>query len=222
MRILVVEDEKKIASFIQRGLKEHHYAVDIAYNGERASELIDLNSYDLMLLDLMLPDKDGVAFCKEIRNKKINIPILMLTARDAVKDKVLGLNAGADDYLTKPFAFEELLARIRSLLRRKEDEKGTVIKVHDLELDRLTHGVMRGGKKIELTSKEYSLLEYLMIHKNQVVTRTMVSEHVWNEDFDTFTNVIDVYITHLRNKIDKGFEKALIHTVRGSGYVIKG
>ena len=221
MRILLVEDEKKMASFIERGLKEEHYAVDVAQDGETGIFFAENNLYDLIILDIMLPSKDGLSICKEIRSKMMDVPILLLTARGSVKDKVLGLNSGADDYLTKPFEFEELLARIQALLRRKRMDKSTLLKVADLELDQLTHRVTRGGNEILLTSKEYALLEYLMLHANQVVTRTMISEHIWNEHFDTFTNVIDVYINYLRNKIDTGFRKPLIHTVRGSGYVLK-
>jgi heavy metal response regulator len=221
MRILVIEDEKKIASFIQRGLKEEHYVVDVAYEGEEGLYLADINPYDLIILDIMLPKKDGVAVCRELRKKKNAIPILMLTARNNVKDKVSGLNAGADDYLTKPFAFDEFLARVRALLRRGKEDKAGMIVVGDLELNQLTHEVKRGSKPIPLTSKEYALLEYLMLHANQVVTRTMISEHVWHEDFNSFTNVIDVYIKYLRNKVDKGFSAKLIRTIRGVGYTLK-
>ncbi|MEW6094942.1 MAG: response regulator transcription factor [bacterium] len=221
MRILLVEDEKKIASFIKRGLKEEYYVVDVAYNGEKALFLAEVNPYDLIILDIMLPGKDGISICQELRNKGIDVPILMLTAKDKIGDKVLGLDSGADDYLTKPFPFDEFLARIRALLRRKRMDKTTTLKVADLELNQLTHKVTRSGIEIPLTSKEYALLEYFMLNANQVVTRTMISEHVWHEDFDTFTNVIEVYIKYLRNKIDKGFEKQLIHTIRGTGYILK-
>ncbi len=221
MRILLVEDEKKMASFIERGLKEERYVTDLASDGETALYLAEANPYDLIILDIMLPKKDGVTACREIRNKKIDVPILLLTAKSSVKDKVLGLNSGADDYLSKPFEFEELLARVQALLRRRVVDKSNVLKVGDLELDQIVHQVKRAGKNIVLTSKEFNLLRYLMSHANQVVTRTMISEHVWNEDFDTFTNVIDVYVNYLRNKIDKGFPKALIHTVRSTGYVLK-
>lgn len=221
MRILLVEDEKKLANFIKQGLREEHYIVDVAYDGQKAFFLATVNPYDLILLDLMLPDKDGIAVCRELRDKKVAAPILMLTARGTVRDKIAGLDAGADDYLAKPFSFEELLARIRALLRREKKDKNTVLKVDDLELDQLSHAVKRAGNKIELTSKEYALLEYLMLNANQVVTRTMISEHVWNEDFDSFSNVIDVYINYLRNKIDKGSKKHLLHTIRGTGYMLK-
>jgi heavy metal response regulator len=221
MRILLIEDEKKVANFIERGLKEEYYAVDVVYDGENGIYMAEVNEYDLIILDIVLPVKDGISICKELRKKKIHVPILMLTVKDGVQDKVLGLDSGADDYVTKPFAFEELLARVRALLRRKNQNVTTVLKVADLELNQLTHEVKRAGKEIALTMKEYTLLEYLMLNTNQIVTRTMISEHVWNESFDSFTNVIDVYVNYLRNKIDKGFKKQLIHTVRGIGYVLK-
>ena len=221
MRILVVEDEKKIASFIKRGLKEQHFAVDVAHDGVSASSLADVNEYDLIIMDVMLPGKDGFALCREIRTNKPEALILMVTARDAVKDKVRGLEDGADDYLTKPFAFEELLARVTALLRRKSMNKTNTLTLADLELDRLKHTVQRSGKDIPVTSKEYALLEYLMLNAGNVVTRTMITEHVWNEDFDSFTNVVDVYINHLRNKIDKDSKKPLIHSIRGTGYILK-
>ena len=221
MRILLVEDEKKIANFIERGLKEEHYTVDVACDGEQGLLLAEINPYDLIILDIMLPRKDGISVCKELRAKRIETPVLLLTARDAVKDKILGLNSGSDDYLTKPFAFEELLARVRALLRRRKIDKNTVLKIADLELDQVTHKVKRADREIILTSKEYALLEYLMLNSNQVVTRTMISEHVWNEDFDSFTNIIDVYIKYLRDKIDKDFKKQLIYTIRGTGYILK-
>ena len=220
MRVLIVEDEKRIASFIQRGLKEERYAVDLAPDGEQGLYLAGLDTYDLIILDIMLPGKDGIAVCRQLRQNKIDTPILMLTARDSVEDKVTGLDVGADDYLTKPFAFEEFLARVRALIRRKQIRKSPLLKVADLELNQLTHKAKRAGKEIALTAKEYALLEYLMLNANQVVTRTMISEHVWNEDFDSFTNVIDVYVRYLRNKIDKGSEKPLIHTLRGAGYML--
>lgn len=221
MRILVVDDEKKIASFIQRGLKENHYVVDVAYDADTALETAEINPYDLIILDVMLDGKDGFAVCEQLRRNKVNTPVLMLTARDSVKDKVRGLDAGADDYLTKPFAFDELLARVRALLRRESSEKSSLIKFGPLELNQLTREVKRDGKDVTLTAKEYALLEYFMLNAGQVITRTMISEHVWKEDFDSFTNVIDVYVKHLRNKIDKGFSSSLIQTVRGVGYVMK-
>ena len=221
MRILLVEDEIKMASFIVRGLKEEDYVVDVANDGEKALFQAEINPYDLIILDVMLPLKDGITVCRELRSRKINIPILMLTSKDRVRDKVLGLNSGADDYLAKPFAFEELLARISALLRRDKIDKTGIIKIADLEMDQLKHKVTRAGKDIQLTSKEFALLEYLIFNATHVVTRTMISEHVWHEDFDSFTNVIDVYMNFLRNKIDKGHKKQLIHTIHGKGYVLR-
>lgn len=221
MRILLVEDEKRMASFIERGLKEERYVVDTAYNGEQGLYLAEVNPYDLIILDMMLPDRDGLSICRQLRSQKLNTPILFLTAKDEIKDKVQGLDAGADDYLTKPFAFEEFLARVRALLRKGLSVKTTLLKISDLELDQLTHKVHRAGKLIELANKEYALLEYLMLHSGQVVTRTMIAEHVWNEDFDSLTNVFDVYIYRLRAKIDKGFSKPLIYSIRGVGYILK-
>lgn len=221
MRILLVEDETRMASFIKRGLKEEDYIVDVADNGEKALFMAEVNPYDLIILDVILPIKDGITVCRELRIKEINVPILMLTSKDRIRDKVLGLNSGADDYLAKPFAFEELLARISALLRRNRTDKTGILKIADLELDQLKHKVARAGKEIVLTSKEFALLEYLMLNATHVVTRTMVSEHVWHEDFDSFTNVIDVYMNFLRNKIDKGHKKQLIHTVHGKGYILR-
>ena len=221
MRILLVEDEIKIANFIERGLREENYVVDVATDGEKAMFLAEINPYDLIILDVMLPHIDGITICRELRKKKINVPILMLTAKNQVRDKVLGLNSGADDYLAKPFDFEELSARIGALLRRNRDDKTGILKIGDLELDQLRHNVKRAGKEIQLSSKEFALLEYLMLNANHVVTRTTISEHVWHEDFDSFTNVIDVFISFLRNKIDKDFKKPLIHTIHGKGYTIR-
>lgn len=222
MRILVVEDQRKMANFIQRGLKEEKYAVDVAYDAEKALYSAGINEYDLIILDVMLPGKDGFYVCRELRKKDIKTPILMLTSRDATEDKVAGLDLGADDYLTKPFVFEEFLARVRALVRRKHDAKTTLLKYDDLELDQVTHKVRRAGQDINLSAKEYALLEYFMLRPEQVITRTMISEHVWNESFDSFTNVIDVYIRYLRNKMDRPFQQPLIHTLRGTGYVLSG
>ena len=221
VRILLVEDEKKIAGFIERGLKEARYIVDVAPDGEEGSVLAGINSYDLIILDILLPEKDGVTLCREIRREQTDVPILMLTAKSSVKDKVMGLKSGADDYLTKPFDFDELLARIQVLLRRKQTGKPNLLKVADLELDQMAREVKRAGKLINLTSQEYTLLRFLMLHAEQVVTRTMISEHVWDKAFDTCTNVVDVYINYLRNKIDKGFSSPLIHTIRSAGYTLK-
>lgn len=220
MRILVVEDEYKLAQFIRRGLKEEGYAVDSARDGQEGYFMASTNEYDLLILDLMLPGMDGLSLCRKLRQEKIPVPIFMLTAKDAVPDKVRGLDAGADDYLTKPFDFDEFLARVRTLLRRETQQAG-LLQVADLALDRLAHKVKRGDKEIVLTAKEYALLEYLMQNAGKVVSRTMISEHVWDINFDTFTNVIDVYVNYLRNKIDLGHKKKLIHTLRGRGYILK-
>ncbi|MFA6079125.1 MAG: response regulator transcription factor [Candidatus Omnitrophota bacterium] len=222
MHILVIEDEKKIADFIRRGLKEEGYAVDVAYDGEQGHFLAKTSDYDLILLDLMLPKIDGLTLCKRLKKEKITAPIIILTAKDTTKDKVMGLDSGADDYMTKPFEFEELLARVRAVLRKKDEKGDTRLQVGDLILDLVTHKVAREGEEISLTAKEYALLEYLMRKAGSVVTRTMISEHVWDADFDTFTNVIDVYINYLRNKIDSGHKDKLIHTIRGRGYILKG
>jgi len=221
MRILVIEDEKKVATFIKKGLVEEHYAVDTAFEGEEGLYLSEINEYDLIVLDLMIPKIDGFGVLKKIRERKNNVPILVLTAKDSIDDTVRGLDAGCDDYLTKPFAFAELLARIRALLRRDNKEKESVLRIADLSLSIVTHKVMRQGKEIELTSKEYALLEYFMRNPEKVLTRTMISEHVWDYHFDSNTNVIDVYVNYLRKKIDKDFDPKLIHTIRGIGYMMK-
>jgi heavy metal response regulator len=221
MRILIVEDEKKVARFIQQALGEDHHTVDIAYDGERGEFLAYSENYDLIILDVMLPKKDGFEVLETVRKKKNATPILMLTAKSAVEDRVQGLDKGADDYLTKPFAVAELLARVRSLLRRGAAEKSTILKVGDLHLDTVLHKAKRQNRTIELTSKEYSLLEYFMRNVNKVLSRSIISEHIWDYNFDTGTNIIDVYINHLRNKIDGEFDIKLIHTVRGVGYVMK-
>jgi heavy metal response regulator len=220
MRILVIEDERKIASFIKRGLREEGYIVDIALDGDEGYRLTAENDYALIILDIMLPKKDGITLCRQLRNDGIESPVLMLTAKDSVQDKVRGLDSGADDYLTKPFAFEELLARIRALLR-KGVQRSARLQVGDLVLDTAAHKATRSGREIVLTMKEYALLAYLMRNAATVVTRTMIAENIWEIDFDTGTNIIDVYINYLRNKIDSGYEKKLIQTVRGRGYIIK-
>lgn len=221
MRILVVEDERRITAFIKRGLEEEHYAVDVAYDGEEALDWAAVANYDLIVLDVLLPKKDGIEVCRELRAQGNKVPILMLTARDAIEDRVQGLDSGADDYLVKPFAFQELLARIRALLRRSGEIKTPRLQVGDLVLDTLTHRATRGGQVIELTAREYALLEFLMRHPDQVLSRTQIAEHVWNYDFFTTSNVVDVYIRYLRRKIDKGFEVKLLQTVRGVGYKIE-
>jgi DNA-binding response OmpR family regulator len=221
MRILVVEDEKKVASFIKKGLEEDYYSVDIALDGKEGERLALSDEYDLIILDIMLPYKDGITILKDLRKEKIVTPILMLTAKDDVSDKVLGLDSGADDYLPKPFAFDELLARVRALLRRNNSEKNVLLKAADLQLDTQLHKAFRNETEIFLTPKEYSILEYLIRNKNRVISRVKLAEHVYDYHFDSDTNVIDVYINKLRNKIDKGFSSQILCTVRGVGYVIK-
>lgn len=221
MRILVVEDEVKVGSFIRRALEEESYAVDLCADGPSGLELALQGVYDLVILDVMLPGLSGLEVLERLRKEKVRTPVLILTARSQVDQRVKGLDAGADDYLTKPFAIEELLARVRALLRRGTGEGAGLLQVDDLVLNPATREVTRGGQRIELTAKEYALLEYFLRNAGRVLTRPMIAEHVWNLDFDTFTNVIDVYVSYLRNKIDKGRERKLIHTVRGSGYVLR-
>ncbi len=218
MRILLVEDEPQIADFVARGLYENGYSVDVARDGEEALEWPSVANFDIIILDVMLPAVDGIEVCRRLRAQGLRTPILMLTARDAVEDRVRGLDSGADDYLVKPFAFAELLARIRALSRREPALLGTELQVSDLIMDTATRQVTRAGVPVELTSKEFALLEHLMRHPNQVLSRTVIAEHVWNYDFDNATNVIDVHVKNLRRKIDDGFEPKLIHTVRGAGY----
>ena len=221
MRILIVEDEKKVASFIKKGLEEEYFSVDVAYNGKEGLDFATREEYDLLLLDIMIPYIDGITLTKELRKRKISTPILLLTVKDSTQSKVEGLDAGADDYLTKPFAFEELTARIRALLRRNENQKLSVLTIDNLTIDLLAHKVTRGGNEIILTPKEFSILEYLMRNKNKIVSRTKLIEHVYDYHFDTETNIVDVYINKLRSKVDQNQEKQLIHTVRGVGYTIK-
>ncbi len=220
MRILVVEDDKKVAAFLQKGLREEQYAVDVCRNGEDAGYEAQTNPYDVIILDIMLPGKDGFTICKELRENNVLTPILMLTAKDSLEDKVIGLSEGADDYLTKPFSFEELLARIRALLRRSQDYKTGILKVADLELDPLRRTVQRDGKPITLSGKEYALLEYLLRNKGIILSQSKIIDHVWDRNYDGTSNLINVYINHLREKIDKNAEVKLIKTVRGQGYKI--
>jgi heavy metal response regulator len=220
MRILVIEDEKKVAAFIKRGLEQESYAVDVVHDGLDGIAFAEANDYDCVILDIMLPGKNGFEVLEEFKVKAINAPVLLLTARDAVEDRVKGLDSGADDYLTKPFAFEELIARLRVLMRRG-GHGGPILKYLDLSLDPATRKARRGDEDIDLTVKEYALLEYMLRNPGRVLTRTIIAEHVWDQSFDSETNVVDVYINHLRSKIDKGFDKKLIHTVRGVGYVLK-
>ena len=221
MRILIVEDEKKVASFIKKGLEEEYYVADIANDGKEGLRLADSEEYDLIIMDLMLPFIDGVTLTKEIRARKITTPILMLTVKDTVEAKVEGLDAGADDYLTKPFAFEELIARVRALLRRNEGAKVSVLKVKNIALDLLSHKLVKDGKEIILTPKEFAILEYLVRNRNKVVSRTKLVEHVYDYHFDTETNIVDVFINKLRSKIDSDQQETIIQTIRGVGYIIK-
>ena len=218
MRILVVEDERRLAGIIKRGLLEEGYAVDTVYDGEEAQFMAETTPYDLIILDIMLPAKDGLAVCRELRTKKINTPILMLTAKDSIEDRVAGLDCGADDYLVKPFAFRELLARLRALLRREAATKTSKLQIGDLLLNTMTREAWRGERKIELTAKEYSILEFFMRHPNMVVTRTMIEENAWDYEYDSTSNVIDVYVRRLRRKIDDEGKESLIQTMRGAGY----
>ncbi len=220
MRILLVEDDARLASFIRRGLREEQLTVDIASDGEQGLFQAQTGEYDLIILDLLLPKIDGIEIVRRLRAERVTVPVLILTAKEELKDKVTGLNAGADDYLTKPFGFEELLARIRALLRRRGDLIPTVLRLADLELDTLRHRVTRAARELDLTNREYELLEYMMRHADQTVTRTMLAEHVWEYNFDPLSNVIDVHIARLRRKIDDGFDQKLLQTVRGSGYML--
>jgi heavy metal response regulator len=221
MTILVVEDEKKVSSLIRKGLEEEEYAVEVAQDGEKGFQLASTGRYDLLILDVMLPRKDGFTIVRDLRAAGTMTPVLMLTARTSTDDKVQGLDSGADDYLTKPFAFEELLARVRSLLRRGALDRAGVLAIADLELDPVTRKARRAGRSIDLTAKEFALLEFFLRNKERVLTRAAIAEKIWDYTFDTGTNIIDVYINHLRNKIDSGFDRKLIHTVRGVGYLLK-
>lgn len=221
MRILVIEDEHKLAGILKRGLQEHGYAVDIAYDGEDGLAFAETGEQDLIILDIMLPSLDGLEVARRLRARRMNTPILMLTARDAVDDRVRGLDSGADDYLTKPFAFRELVARVRALLRRDEMIKDPLLRVANLEVDTVSHEVRRDGRLIPLASKEYAVLEYLVRNANRVLTRTQIAEHVWDYDFTAMSNVVDVYIRYLRRKLDDNFEPKLLHTIRGTGYQLK-
>ncbi len=218
MRVLVIEDELKIAAFIRKGLQEEYYAVDIAQDGEAGLECAVSVEYDLLILDISLPGLDGLSVCRELRRVGIDTPVLMLTARDTVDDRVTGLDSGADDYLVKPFSFKELLARMRALSRRPPAVQDNVLQLADLQVDTMSHTVKRDSRPIELSPKEFSLLEFLLRHVNRVVTRTSIAEHVWDEEFYSESNVVDVYIRNLRRKIDDEYPLKLIHTVRGLGY----
>lgn len=221
MKILVVEDEKKVAGFIKRGLEEDDYQVTIVHDGVEGLKQALSGEYSLAILDVMVPKKDGLAVIRELREAGSHIPVLMLTARGTTEDIVSGLEAGSDDYLTKPFAFAELLARVRALLRRSEQDRGAEIFFADLRLDPVSHKVWRSGNEIDLTAKEYGLLEYMVRNPNTVLSRAMIAEHVWDYAFDSFTNIIDVYVNYLRKKIDRDYSTKLIHTVRGQGYILR-
>lgn len=220
MRVLLAEDDRRIANFVSKGLRENTYAVDVVNNGEDALYQISISDYDLIVLDVMMPLKDGFEVCRELRNDGNKTPILMLTARDAVEDRISGLDFGADDYLIKPFEFGELLARLRALLRRQIGIRPPKIVIADLEIDTISQRVWRGGNEILLTTKEYALLEYLAREKGKVIGREEISTHVWDESFDAFSNLIEVYVNRLRAKIDKDFPLQLIHTRRGAGYIL--
>lgn len=221
MRLLIVEDEPKVARFVERGLREEHYAVDVAANGEEGLDLALVHDYDLVILDVMLPKKDGFEVLEALRTAKRPCKVLMLTARDSVKDRVRGLDGGADDYLVKPFAFAELLARVRALLRRSGGTEVTTLSFADLVLDVKARKVTRAGQPVALSAREFAVLEHLLRHQGEVISRTRLSEQVWDQHFDSMTNVIDVTLYHLREKVDRGFASPLIHTVRGVGYVLK-
>ena len=218
MRILLVEDDRKAARLLSKGLREEGFVVDVAYSGEEADETASVKDYDAIILDWLLPGKDGVTVCRDLRARGVATPILMLTARDALDDRVTGLNTGADDYLTKPFAFTELLARLHALLRRSDLTRPVVLSVADLALDPVSHRVTRGGTPISLTPKEYAILEVLMRHAGEVVTRARLSEGVWEDEQDSLTNLVDVHVSHLRRKVDRDAAAPLIHTVRSRGY----
>lgn len=220
MRILLVEDEEKVARFITVGLKAERFAVDSARDGKEGLQMATLNPYDLLIVDLMLPGLSGTELIRRVRRQNTDVPIVVLTARDALSDKLANFESGADDYLTKPFAFAELLVRIKALLRRGAVPRANVIQIADLEIDRLAHQVRRAGATIKLTAKEYGLLEYLATNAGRVLSRTMIVEHVWDQSFEGLTNIVDVYVRQLRAKIDEPFDKKLIHTVRSVGYVI--
>ena len=221
MRLLLVEDEPKVARFIERGMREEHYAIDVASDGDAGLALAMLHDYDLVILDVMLPVRNGFEVLAALRAAQRPFRVLMLTARDSVEDRVRGLDGGADDYLVKPFAFAELLARVRALLRRSAPEEPLSLRVADLALDVRTRKVTRNGRSLTLTPREFGVLEYLMRHRGEVVSRTALTEHVWDQHFDSMTNVVDVTLYHLREKVDREFPTPLIHTVRGVGYMLK-
>jgi len=222
MRILLIEDEQKVAALVKRGLSAERYAVDVTTDGLEGLEFAEVYPYDLVILDLMLPRVAGADVLQRVRRKNVFVPVLILTARDSIEDKVRLFELGADDYLTKPFAFAELLVRVKALLRRGPVNRSSTLRIADLELDRLTQQVKRAGRRVELTAKEYALLEYLMQNAERVLSRNMIIEHVWDQSFDGITNIVDVYVRHLRAKVDDGNTFKMIRTVRGTGYMIRG
>jgi DNA-binding response OmpR family regulator len=221
LRLLVIEDETSLLKIIAKRLKEEGYSVDAVTNGRDGENYIYSTDYDCIILDIMIPIVDGLTLLRRIRAKKISTPVLLLTAKDSIEDRVVGLDTGADDYLIKPFSFDELLARVRAMLRRRKEKRDIVLSIDDLKLDTVTREVKRGDKSIELTSKEYSILEYFLKNKNRVLTKSQIAEHVWNYDFEYNSNIVEVYIRYLRRKIDEDFKNKLIHTIRGGGYVLR-
>lgn len=221
MRVLVIEDEKQLLKIIGERLKEEGYVADLVKDGMEGLHFAESVDYDCIILDIMLPTIDGFSILRKLRARKINTPILILTAKDTIKDKVNGLDSGADDYITKPFSFEELIARVRAMLRRKSDEKETVLFISDLTLNLITREVFRGNHLIELTSKEFAILEYFLRNKGRVLTKSQIANHVWNYEFEYKSNIVEVYVRYLRKKLEDNFENKLIHTISGAGYVIK-
>jgi Response regulators consisting of a CheY-like receiver domain and a winged-helix DNA-binding domain len=219
--LLVIEDEPSLLKIITKRLKEEGYGVDSAKDGREGENYISSAEYDCIILDIMIPFQDGLTLLRKIRAKNISAPVLLLTAKDSISDRVTGLDSGADDYLVKPFSFDELLARVRAMLRRHKDKKDTVLSIGDLKMDTITRQVQRAGREIELTSKEYSILEYFLRNKNRVLTKSQIAEHVWNYDFEYNSNIVEVYVRYLRRKMDEEFKNKLIHTIRGGGYVLK-
>lgn len=220
MRILIIEDERRLANVVKKGLVEDGFAVDIAYDGEEGKYLAESEEYDLIILDISLPKVNGLTLCKELRSKEIKTPVLMLTAKSTLEDKVVGLDSGADDYLTKPFAFLELRSRVHALIRRSKQEASSLLKIDSLEVDPIKHIAQRSGKSIKLTPKEFAILEFLLQYKDKVVSRTMVIEHIWDYNFDGMSNIVDVFVAALRRKVDADSSKKLIHTIHGVGYKI--
>jgi len=222
MKILIIEDEKKMAAILKQGLEEHAFVVDLAYDGEEGLYVAETYPYDAVLLDIMLPVMDGLTVLGKLRSKRSDLPVLLITARGEIEDRIRGLNIGADDYITKPFDFSELLARLKSVIRRSKGKPSPLITIDDLVIDTNSRTVQRAGREISLSATEYNLLEHLALNKGRVISRTELTEHIYDTEFDRDSNVIDVYINHLRKKLDKGFERQIIHTMRGAGYVLKG